>query len=35
MAAGLASLSPIEIIPHLFYPILLTIAIAVSILIKK
>jgi Na+/H+ antiporter NhaC len=35
MAAGLASLSPIEIIPHLFYPMLLTIAIAVSILIKK
>jgi Na+/H+ antiporter NhaC len=35
MAAGLASLSPLEIIPHLFYPMLLTIAIAVSILIKK
>lgn len=35
MAAGLASLSPLEIIPHLFYPMLLTLAIAISILIKK
>ena len=35
MAAGLASLSPLEIIPHLYYPMLLTLAIAISILIKK
>jgi hypothetical protein len=34
MAAGLASISPVEIIPHLFYPMLLIIAVAASIIFK-
>lgn len=34
MAAGLASISPVEIIPHLFYPMLLILAVAASILFK-
>ena len=34
MAAGLASISPIEIIPHLFYPMLLIIAVVASIIFR-
>ena len=34
MAAGLASISPVEIIPHLFYPMLLIIAVVTSISVK-
>jgi Na+/H+ antiporter NhaC len=34
MAAGLASISPVEIIPHLFYPMLLVIAVASSIIFR-
>lgn len=35
MAAGLASISPVEIIPHLFYPMLLILAVAASMLFKQ
>ncbi len=35
MASGLAMISPLEIIPFLYYPFLLAIAAVVSILIKK
>ena len=34
MAAGLASISPVEIIPHLFYPMLLIIAVVISISVR-
>ena len=35
MAAGLASISPLEIIPHLYYPMLIGVMIVVSILVKR
>ena len=35
MASGLAKISPLEIIPHLYYPMLIGVMIAVSIIIKR
>ena len=35
MAAGLAKVSPLEIIPHLYYPMLIGVMIVVSILVKR
>lgn len=35
MAAGLASLSPIAIIPHLYYPMCVAVVVALSIIIKR
>lgn len=35
MAAGLAEISPMEIIPHLYYPMLIAVSLFMSILISK